>query len=205
MKMEFRDLVRRRRMVRQFQPSPIARDVLFRVLEVARHAPSAGFSQGFDFVVLDEPSQVAWFYEVTDHPDFPYEPAERDSPPPCLVLAISNQPAYLERYSRPDKARFGLQTPDTWPVPYWDVDTGMAVMLVLLAAVEEKLGAVFFGLFWGEKELLRELGVPEGCRPIGVIALGYPAADSTFDPSPFTARRRSLESMVHFGHWERPR
>ncbi len=94
MKMEFRDLVRRRRMVRQFQPSPIARDVLFRVLEVARHAPSAGFSQ---------------------------------------------------------------------------------------------------------------LGVPEGCRPIGVIALGYPAADSTFDPSVFTARRRSLESMVRFGHWERPR
>lgn len=199
--MEFRELVRRRRMVRQFQPTPIPREVLFHVLEVARHAPSAGFSQGFDFVVLAEPSQVNWFYEVTDHPEFPYEPGERDNAPPCLVLAISNQPAYLERYSRPDKERFGLQTADSWPVPYWDVDTGMAVMLVLLAAVEEKLGAVFFGLFWGEKDLLRKLGVPEGCRPIGVIALGYPIADAKFDPSAFTARRRSLESMVHLGRW----
>jgi nitroreductase len=199
--MEFQHLVRTRRMVRRFEPRPVPRDVLLRVLEVARHAPSAGFSQGFDFVVLDEPGQVRWFIDMTNHPQFPWEPGEMDEPPPCFVLAISNTPAYLERYSRPDKERFGLQTAEAWPVPYWDVDTGMAVMLVLLAAVEEGLGAWLFGIFWGEQEMLRELGVPEGCRPIGVIGLGSPAATDDFDPSRFARRRRSLDSMVHFGRW----
>src|SRR5215472_1784875 len=172
--MQFQELVRRRRMVRRFERRPVPRDVLLRVLEVARHAPSAGFSQGFDFVVLDEPEQIDWFVRVTEHPDFPEDRPKPGETPPCLVLAISNKPAYLDRYSRPDKERFGLQKAEAWPVPYWDVDAGMAVMLVLLAASEEGLGAVFFGLFWGEDVLMRDLGVPEGCRPIGVVALGYP-------------------------------
>ena len=188
-------------MVRQFQHRPVPREVLIRVLEVARHAPSAGFSQGFDFVVLDKADQVAWFNRVTLHPDFPEDAPSEDEIAPCLVLAISNQPAYLERYSRPDKERFRLQKAEAWPVPYWDVDTGMAVMLILLAALEEGLGAVFFGLFWGEDTLLKELGVPDRCRPIGVIALGYPHDTEKFDATRFAARRRSLESMVHFGRW----
>lgn len=188
-------------MVRRFEPKAVPREVLLRVLEVARHAPSAGFSQGFDFVVLDSPEQVRWFIDATEHPDFPYEPGEFDSPPACCVLAISNKPAYLERYSRPDKERFGLQEAEAWPVPYWDVDTGMAVMLVLLAAVEEGLGAWLYGIFHGEETVLRDLGVPDGCRPIGVVALGYPAADETHEPARFTKRRRSVESMVHFGRW----
>jgi nitroreductase len=186
-------------MVRKFQPRPVPRQVLLRVLEVARHAPSAGFSQGFDFVVLDQPGQVKQLFDLTNHPDFPYE--ERKDRAPCYVLAISNKPAYLERYSRPDKERFGLQKAEAWPVAFWDVDTGMAVMLILMAAIEEKLGAVFFGLNWGRTELLSQLGVPEGCSLIGVIAVGYPLDSDAFDPAPFAARRRSLDSMVHFGRW----
>jgi nitroreductase len=199
--MEFQELVRRRRMVRTFQPRAVPRELLLRVLEVARHAPSAGFSQGFDFLVLDEPSQVDWFVQTTAHPDFPEDNMTPEQVPPCLVLAISNKPAYLERYSRPDKARFGLQNAEAWPAPYWDVDTGMAVMLILLAAIEEGMGAVFFGIAWGEDIVLKALNVPDGCRPIGVIALGYPHESERFDPSRFTARRRSLDSMVHFGGW----
>lgn len=188
-------------MVRRFQPRPVQRGVLMHVLEVARHAPSAGFSQGFDFVVLDQPAEIERFIEITNHPKFPYEQPEVEEFPPCLVLAISNQPAYLERYSRPDKERFGLQNAEAWRVPFWDVDTGMAVMLVLLAAIEDGLGAWLFGMFYGEDRLLHELGVPAGCREIGVIGLGYPGEHESFDPARFTARRRSTESMVHFGHW----
>lgn len=184
--MEFQELVRRRRMVRRFQPRPVPREVLLRVLEVARHTPSAGFSQGFDFVVLDEPKQIAWFIQTTAHPDFPEDNPTAEEIP---------------RYSRPDKARFGMQKAEAWPAPYWDIDTGMAVMLILLAAIEDGLGAVFFGITWGEDVLLKELNVPEGCRPIGVVALGYPHASETFDSSRFTARRRRVDSMVHFGGW----
>src|SRR5215471_4642888 len=119
--MQFQELVRRRRMVRRFERRPVPRDVVLRVLEVARHAPSAGFSQGFDFVVLDEPNQVGSFDQMTEHPQFPYEEDELVDRAPCLVLAIANKPAYLERYSRLDKARFGLQQANAWPVAYWDV------------------------------------------------------------------------------------
>jgi nitroreductase len=199
--MEFQELVRRRRMVRRFQPRPVPHEALLRVLEVARHAPSAGFSQGFDFVVLDAPEQIDWFVRSTAHPEFPEYDLTAEEIPPCVVLAISNKPAYLERYSLPDKARFGMQKAEAWPAPYWDIDTGMAVMLILLAAIEEGLGAVFFGISWGEEGLLKELKVPDGCRPIGVVALGYPHESEKFDASRFTARRRSLDSMVHFGGW----
>ena len=189
-------------MIREFKPDPVPRALLLQVLEVARHAPSAGFSQGFDFVVLDQPDELNRFIELTQHPQFPYERLGTRDAPPCLVIAISNRPAYLARYSLPDKERFELQSADAWPVPYWDVDTGMAVMLVLLAAVEAGLGAWLFGLFWGEKALMDELGVPEGCRPIGVIGIGYPADGAEHDASRFRSRRRALESMVHFGRWQ---
>ncbi|HUY73757.1 MAG TPA: nitroreductase family protein [Candidatus Dormibacteraeota bacterium] len=199
--MEFRELVLKRRMVRKFDPRPISRDVLMHVLEVARHAPSAGFSQGFDFIVLDQPSQVEWFINTTDHPKFPNEPGEFEHPPACIVLPISNKPAYLERYSRPDKERFGLQQAEAWPVPWWDVDTGMAIMLILLAAIDEGLGGWLWGIFSGEQEVLRELRVPDGCRTVGVIGLGYPLGGVEFDRTKFTTRRRALDSMVHFGSW----
>ncbi len=188
-------------MVRKFQRRPVPREVLSRVLEVARHAPSAGFSQGFDFVVLDEPAEIDRFMAITEHPEFPYLNANSPDRAPCLLLPFANAPLYLERYSRPDKTRFGLQHAEAWPVPWWDIDTGMALMLVLLAAIEEGLGGFLFGFNWGHERLLRELGVPEGCRSIGALGLGYPLADEKFNPQVFSDRRRSLESMVHFGRW----
>ena len=199
--MEFREIVRKRRMVHSFDRKPVPRDLLLRVLEVARHAPSAGFSQGFDFVVLDEPQQVEWFWRVTEHPNFPYPAALLEASPPCIVLPIANVATYLERYSSPDKAAFGKQTAEAWPMPYWFIDTGMAVMLQLLAAVEDGLGGWFFGLNWGEKELLSELGVPEECRPIGALGLGYPLPDQPKVGSAYSLRRRPLESMIHLGQW----
>ena len=76
-------------------------------------------------------------------------------------------------------------------------------MLVLLAAVEEGLGGWFFGLAWGEETLLRELGVPEGCRPIGALGFGYPLSEQP-QGSAHSIKRRSLDSMVRFGHWRQP-
>jgi len=156
----FRDLVRKRRMIRRFEPTPVPRDTLLRVLEVARHAPAAVFSQGFDFVVLDTKEQLGRFWQTTDDPRFPCGPEEIEHGPSCIVLPIANMPMYLERYSREDKARYGLQKAEAWPVPFWDIDTAMAVMLILLAAVEEGLCCFFFGISAGERELLRELDVP---------------------------------------------
>ena len=134
--MEFRELLRRRRMVRKFEPRPVPDDVLRRVLEAARHAPSAGFSQGFDFVVLTTKDELDWFYRTTDDPTDPdpYPGREAEAAPACIVLPYADKRAYLERYSQPDKIEFGMDREEAWPVPFWTVDTAMAMMLILLAA-----------------------------------------------------------------------
>ena len=172
-------------------------------LGAARHAPSAGFSQGFDFVVLTSPQQLEWFYRTTDDPTDPESFPGRDPgvAPACIVLPYENKRAYLERYSQPDKIAFGMDREDRWPVPFWTVDTAMAMLLILLAAVDEGLGAWYFGITRGEQEVNRTLGVPADCKLLGVIALGHPAADDRPRGSGFARRRRAFESMFHFGRW----
>jgi nitroreductase len=201
--MELRELLRRRRMVRRFEQRAIPDGVLRRLLEVARHAPSAGFSQGFDFVVLIRPDELDWFYRTTDDPTDPESYPGRDPAvaPACIVLPYANKRAYLERYSRPDKIQFGMDREENWPVPFWTVDTAMAMMLILLAAVDDGLGAWYFGITRGEDEVAKTLGVPADCKLLGVIALGYASPDDRPHGSVFTRRRRPFESMFHFGRW----
>ena len=199
--MEFQDVVRRRRMVRRFDDRPVPAPVLDRVLDAARRAPSAGFAQGFDLVVLEGAEQTARYWDVT----LPAE--EREGffagivRAPVLVLPITDRAAYLARYSEPDKAAAGLQEASAWPVAYWDVDTGFAAMLLLLAAVDEGLGALFFGIFREEERLLAELGVPDGHRPIGTIALGYASGDDQPSGSSTRRARRPFDDVVHRGGW----
>jgi nitroreductase len=201
--MEFQQLIRRRRMVRKFAPQPIPEDLLRRVLEAARHAPSGGFSQGFDFVVLTEPAQRAWFYRTTEDPDDP-EPSPGRDPglaPACIVLPFANKRLYLERYAQPDKVQFGLDREERWPVPFWTVDASMAIMLILLAAVDAGLGAWYYGISRGQADVVRELGIPGDCIPLGVIALGYPSPEDRPMGSMLTRPRRPFEDMFHFGRW----
>ena len=201
--MEFRDLIRRRRMIRKFDQRPIPDDVLRRVLEPARHAPSGGFSQGFDFILLTKPEELAWFYRTTDDPTDPeaFPGRQPEVAPACIVLPFANKAMYLDRYSQPDKIQFGMDKEENWPVPFWTVDASMAIMLILLGAVEEGLGAWYFGITRGEPDLLRELGVPASCDLLGVIALGYPSPEDQPRGSAFSQRRRPFEEMFHLGRW----
>jgi nitroreductase len=202
---DWNELVARRKMVRHFLPDPVPRSVLDRILDQARRVPSAGFSQGTDFLVLEGPD-VERFWMHTLPPD------ERSGfrwpgllSAPVIVLPIADAAAYLDRYSRADKAPAGLGgREDAWPVPYWFIDSGMAAMALLYAVVNEGLGALFFGIFREEAALLASLGVPEGKRPIGAIALGYPT-EAAMAPgragSPVHRPRRPLEEVVHYGRW----
>ena len=153
--MEFNDVVRRRRMVHVFEDRPVDGGLIDRLLDIARRGPSAGFSQGTDFLVVDDPESVARFWELTEDPRFPREPDELEAAPPMLVVALADSGRYLERYSRPDKIAFGLDRADAWPVPFWDTDTAMACMLLLLAAVDAGLGGWYFGIPYGEAEVRR--------------------------------------------------
>jgi nitroreductase len=86
-------------------------------------------------------------------------------------------------------------------VPYWWVDAGMAVEHVLLGAVDRGLGACFFGLFDQETAVLSALGVPEGWRAVGTIALGHPLDGADEDGRSVARGRRSLADVYHSGGW----
>ena len=96
---------------------------------------------------------------------------------PVVIVALSCKAAYLDRYAEPDKG-WTDRDETHWPAPYWDIDTGMAALLVLLTAVDEGLGACFFGVPPERIAAFREeFGVPDDHQPIGAITLGHPAGE----------------------------
>ena len=201
--MELSEVIRRRRMVRSYEDRPVDPAELRRVLDAATRAPSAGFTQGWELVVLQGADETERFWRHT------LPPPERAAfrwpgllRAPVLVLPLASPEPYLVRYAEGDKAGSGLHEAGAWPVPYWEVDCAFATMLLILAAVDAGLGALFFAIFRGEAELLAELGVPEGYRPIGAVALGHPAADDRRSSS-LARGRRPVEHVAHFGRWGR--
>ena len=201
--MELQETLRRRKMVRSFRREPVPDDVIDRILASVVHAPSAGFTQGNEFLVLDSVEAIAAYLRITEHPEYPRSDAEREVMAPVVVVPMSNKSAYIDRYSEPDKIEFGLDDAERWPVPYWDIDAGMASMLILLTAVDAGLGALFAGIAHGEAELLAHFGVPDAFRPIGVIHLGYPTEDDaqSATSSANKRQRRGVERLVHRNRW----
>lgn len=199
--MDLADLIRARRMVRSFADEAIDLEVLDRLCDLARRAPSAGNSQGLDLLVLAGPAEVGAYWDVT-------LAAPRRAgfrwpgliAAPALVLVITDPRAYVGRYAEADKAATGLGTaPAAWPVPYWWVDAGAAIEHLLLGAVDAGLGACLFGLFDHEAAVAEAFGVPDGRRIVATVALGRPVPD---EPGRSAARaRRPLDDVIHRGRW----
>jgi nitroreductase len=190
-------------MVRSFRPDPVDPDVIDHIMASVLHAPSAGFSQGNEFLVLSDPEAVAAFWRLNEHPDFPTPEEHVALLPPVVVIVLANPDAYTERYSAPDKIEFGLDQAANWPVPYWDVDAGMATMLILLSVIEAGLGAYFAGLVDDGRATLDHFGVPANFRAVGFVGVGHPAVDdvASAGASAFTRRRRPIAELLHRDRW----
>jgi nitroreductase len=202
LELELGEVIARRRAVRAFDPNrPVADEVLDQMLDLARRAPSAGFSQGVDFVVLRAPEGTATFWDVTGGRGWWAGRAPGVLAAPVVVLPLADPRAYLARYAEPDKAGHGLEREAGWPVPYWQIDAAFATMQLQLLATAAGLGTLFFGIFRGESALMDALGVPEGVRPIGAVALGHPAADDAPSGSSRRRARRPLDEVVHRDRW----
>jgi nitroreductase len=191
-------------MVRAYQPDrPVPDDVVDLLLDQAVRAPSAGFSQGWDFVVLrDDAARAAFWTATTDADGEPDAWLRGLMSAPLLLVCLSDKDAYLDRYAQPDKG-WTDRDENRWPVPYWDVDTGMAALLVLLTAVDQELGACFFGVPPEAHDAVRAaLDVPAGRRFVGVVSVGYPAPDRR---SPSLRRgRRPVADVAHEGRFGVP-
>ena len=200
--MEFAQVVRARRMVRTYDPErPVPRAALTALLDLATRAPSAGFSQGWDFLVLTEELDLQRFWAATADPAHDADAWLRGmSSAPVLVLCLSHPDRYLDRYAEPDKG-WTDRDPARWPVPYWDVDTGMAALLVLLGAVDAGLAGCFFGVPpHRQAATLETFGVPLDRRIVGVVSVGYPTGQDRRSPS-LRRGRRPLSDVVHAGRF----
>ncbi len=176
-------------MTRRFSAEPVDAPLLATVLGVVTAAPTAGFTQGVELLALLRPERRQTFWSLASAPEW------RDRAPeapgllaaPVVVLPLGDPTAYESRYAAPDKASSSLggKAAAEWPDPYWLVDSSFAAMLVLLAAEDAGLGALFFQLHGDRATLLAGLGLPPGRVTIGAIAIGYPEA------SPAAPRRRA--------------
>lgn len=196
--MEFTQVVRQRRMVRNFTSEPVPPETVDRILDLARRGPSAGFTQGQDFVVVTRPETKAHIAQLCGEQRYiqsGFHPFISSAP--VLIVPCTSEAAYHRRYQEPDKLKAD-GTEIHWPVPYWFMDVGCAVMIVLLAVVDQGLAAGFAGVH--DLDALRGLlGIPPEVTPMGVIPIGNPAPDK---PSPSLKRgRRPQREIVHREQW----
>ena len=187
-------------MVRRYDKArSVGRGDVNALIRAGLTAPSAGFSQGSHFLVLDQDGARERFWSVTTHPGVADDWLIGMQTAPVVIVVYSDRAAYEQRYRAPDKAA-GSDPADLdrrWPVPYWHVDAGMAAMLVQLAAVDRGLACCFFAV---PTDRVAPLGaafaVPPGMVPVGVVSVGYP------DPSaPRRGRRvhrRDVAEMVSY-------
>src|ERR1700752_3450215 len=106
--MEFDKVVRKRRMLRAFKAQPVPEEKIRRILELAQHYPSAGFSQGMAFVLVTESERIGRLREIN----------RLRGDASVLVVPCVSEKLYHDRYHEEDKLRPDGSEID-WPVPYW--------------------------------------------------------------------------------------
>jgi nitroreductase len=197
--MEFAEVLRRRRMIRSYDAArSVPADALGAVLAAALRVPSAGFTQAISFLVLTSDSERETFWRLSADADSAWLRGMQTAP--VLVALWTNQEAYLDRYAEPDKG-WTDRDPARWSAPYWFVDAGMASMAALLSAVDQHLGACFFGIPADRIAAVRDaFGVPPRQLSVGVISLGYPAS-APITGSPTRRRRKAPRELIHRGVW----
>ena len=199
--MSLYELLKQRRMVRHYTGERVSRDVLERIVATVRRAPSAGFSQGQRLLVVDDPTLLTTLAEEDELEGM--EPWFATAAAHVLVLTCEQD--YHDRYTSPDKLDATGGTEIDWPVPYWHVDAGAALMLVLLAALEEGLAAGVYGIPLADQPRVRELlHIPEELAIVAGVTLGRCAPDPEWSKatSRATQRRRTLDEVVHWNTWD---
>ena len=195
--MDFKEVLSKRRMVRNYTSEPVDADAVERIVAAATRAPSAGFSQGQRLIVVTDPEVRRAIALAADEEEYVADGFDPwiSSAPVHLVVCV-REDDYHERYRELDKLVDGSEI--AWPVPYWWVDAGAALMVVLLAAVDEGLAAGFVG-FHALPDIKGVLGIPHDVTPIGVVTIGHPAPDR---PSSSLKRgRKPIEQTVFRDRW----
>jgi nitroreductase len=199
--MEFQEVVRKRRMVRDLLSTPIPRETIERIFANAQRGPSSGYTQGFEFLIFDRPESTSSFWENVANPT-----AKQAESAPLIIVPLAHSKAYVRRYLEPDRVDVGRKSEEDWPTPYWFIDAAFASMLILLTAVDSGLGAFYFSIGPTSDHIprfRRAFGIPDEYYPIGAIAVGYRRGSSnpSLAPDLKSRTRRPRSEVMHFGKW----
>jgi nitroreductase len=196
----FYDLLKQRRAVRSYTGERVPRETLERIARAGRRGPNAGYSQGLRLLVVDDPETIEALAQSQD--DGPFRDWFRTAA--AHIFVLTREQDYHDRYTQPDKLAAAGGVEIVWPVPFWHVDAGAALMLVWLAALEEGLGAGVYGVPVEEDARVRELlGIPEDLTIVTGVTVGHPADDPDRErmSSVFSQRRRTEEEVVRWNRW----
>ncbi len=198
--MNLSKLLRKRRNVYGFESRAIPDKFLMRILEDARHVPSAGFTQDFEFIVVKDPMIRRELATAGHQPEYMSEGLAKSdfiSTAPVIVVPCGNKKRFEEKYGRAEEnAR----------LPWWLIDAGFASFALILSAFEHGLAASFLGALDDEK-VRQILNIPTdgSIIPLALVPIGYK------DPGEVVfwkqrsrkavRNRRELADLVHWNEW----
>ena len=202
----YRCILTRRDVRSQFRPDPIPDEVVARLLQAAHHAPSVGFMQPWDFILVRDPSVKrrihAAFAAANAEAATMFGPERRSAYRALKLQGILEAPLGL--CVTCDRARAGEVVLGRTHQPDMDIYSAVcAVQNLWLAAHAEGIGVGWVSIIRPE-ELKAALGIPEPIVVVAFLCLGYV---SEFLPAPELEsagwrRRLPLRELVSFDRWQ---
>src|ERR687891_2914122 len=175
--MDFDEVIKRRKMIREYQDRQISAELIRKLLKNAHSSPSAGHTQVQEFIVVIDPITKRKLCQASLG-----QRQVKDAS--VLIVVCSNTSRSVNRYGKRGTEFYSI------------IDDAFASMIILLSTVNEGIGASFVGAFEDDK-VSRILGLPVHVKPIGIIALGYPAE------KPERFDRIELNNLIHYEKYDR--
>lgn len=169
--MDVLEAIRNRRSVRAYTEKDVSEATVERLIDAARHAPSAGNIQPWEFVVVRKPEVKRLLSAAAMD-----EPMIEEAP--VVVVVCADEERSGQGYGSRGRTLYCLQ------------DTAAATQNMLLATHALGLGACWIGAF-SEEGVREALRVPGGVRPVAIVPVGHPAE------RPGARLRRPISEIVH--------
>lgn len=172
--MEFYEVIKKRKSVRKYRPDPIPDDVLNRILDAGRIAPSAKNLQPWHFIVVKDPNIKKELAAACRNQMWMADAA-------VIVCGCAD-----EKNCYAKLGSLGLS---------FQVDLAIAIDHMILAATSEGLGTCWIAAY-SEEQVKKVLNIPETLRVVCLTPIGWPAE------TPKDRGRKSLAEIISWGKYK---
>lgn len=170
--MDVLEAVKGRRSMRAFKNQDVPAEIVEKLIDAARWAPSAGNIQPWEFIIVRKPRIKRRLVEAALDQVFIEEA-------PVVIVVCANEVRSSQGYGVRGKTLYCVQ------------DTAAAIQNIHLTAYSLGLGTCWVGAF-REEETRKILKIPRGIRPVAIIPVGYSAE------APAPRMRKSISQIVHY-------